>query len=202
MVFQKNLVMPGFFEVYCGPMKSGKSRELLNRIDRVSYRDDAKFKFFKPNIDTRNGGIYSRFNNISYECLFIDSEAPEKILDYISKDDKIIAIDEVMMFDKGIVGVVDKLIKQDKNIIAAGLDLDFRGEPFGPMPELLCKADYVEKQYGICEFSDCNNLATRTQKLVNGLPASYNSPLITIEGKDKDEKYECRCINHHIVPKS
>ena len=85
MVFQKNLVMPGFFEVYCGPMKSGKSRELLNRIDRVSYRDDAKFKFFKPNIDTRNGGIYSRFNNISYECLFIDSETPEKILDYISK---------------------------------------------------------------------------------------------------------------------
>ena len=74
MVFQKNLVMPGFFEVYCGPMKSGKSRELLNRIDRVSYRDDAKFKFFKPNIDTRNGGIYSRFNNISYECLFIDSD--------------------------------------------------------------------------------------------------------------------------------
>jgi len=208
MVFQKNLVMPGFLELYCGPMKSGKSRELINRIDGISYRNDADFIFFKPRTDRRNENVYSRFGDLSYDCNFIGGNSPENILDYIGEKHKIIAIDEIMLFDNNIVSIVKKLLKNDKNVIVAGLDLDFRGEPFGNfegdmvMPELLCLANYVEKLSGICEYEGCNGMASRTQRLINDQPASYMDPLITIEGEDKDETYECRCLEHHFVPES
>ena len=93
---------------------------------------------------------------------------------------------------------VEELLKKDVNVIMAGLDLDFRGEPFGQMSYLLTIADFVQKCTGICDYDGCKAVATRTQRLVNGRPASYYSPIILIG--DQKEGYQCRCLKHHKVP--
>ncbi len=184
-------VRPGIIEGFAGPMMSGKTRKLLLRVDPLRWMN-GKFSYigFKPNLDNR------KFNCRSFED-FIDwnyVKNPEEILEPSKKYD-LIAIDEIQFFKKNIVDVVLELQKQNKNIIFSGLDLDFRGKPFGSMPELLTIANEFEKLHSIC--TRCGDPAYYTQRLINGKPADYNSPVVSIEG---DSVYTARCFRHHEVP--
>ena len=106
-----------------------------------------------------------------------------------------IAVDEVQFFNDDLIGVVDSLANSGVRVIVAGLDQDFRGEPFGIMPKLLARAEYVTKLNAICQV--CGQPATRTQRIIDGKPADYNDPIILVSAA---EKYEARCRHCHQVP--
>ncbi len=182
------------FEIITGPMSCGKTEELLRRIRRHTIAK-RKVKVISPEIDTRAKGDYIESRN----GLWLDAykvKASIEILNIIDKDDEIIAIDELQFFDKDIVDVVKKLISMNKKIIATGLDLDFKAEPFGEMATLLAYADKVDKLTAICMKCGCD-FATRTQRLIDGKPADKNSPLIMIGA---DETYEARCTKCYELP--
>lgn len=188
----------GSIEVICGSMFSGKSEELIRRVRRVQIARK-KVQIFKPFLDNRYHIEYIYSHNgskVQATCI----EKAIDILKNIEPDTEVIAIDEAQFFDQNIVYVCQILADQGKRVIVAGLDQDFRGEPFGPMPELLAIAEYVDKLHAICMV--CGKSATRTQRLVNGKPADYNDPTILIGAQ---ESYEARCRLHHEVwnkPKS
>ena len=187
-------VMACSFEVITGPMSCGKTEELLRRIKRCIIAQK-KVKVISPAIDTRSKGDYIESRN----GLWLDAinvKNARDILSHICADDEIIAIDEIQFFDMEIVSVVRKLIEHGKRVIASGLDLDFRGEPFGAMPELLCLADKVDKLTAVCMKCGSDH-ATRTQRLINGFPADKSSPVIMIGG---DETYEARCLKCYELP--
>ncbi len=198
--------MPEVLEVYCGPMKSGKTRDLINRVDQLDQLPQNAM-FFKPSTDTRNTFVHSRYFNGTKEihCKLIDKEKPSDIRDYLNGTD-VVVIDEAQFFVKDLVDVVEELLRIKKNVIIGGLDLDFRGEPFGPMPYLMAKANIVRKLRGVCEYkyetkSRCNNSSTRTQRLIAGEPARYDSPIVVVDGAGV-ETYETRCLEHHFVPRN
>lgn len=196
-----DIVKPGVLEAFCGPMKSGKTAELIARVNKINFMDGFDMVFIKPRIDKRDKTVKSRFGNTEYNCFFVDEDDPYKILNVVNRDHNLVAIDEIQFFNKGIEKVVEKLLSKNKNVIVAGLDLDFRGEPFGMMPYLLSVADEVIKLRAICSYPKCNASGSRTQRLINGKPANYKSPLILIEDYDnKKETYEPRCVMHHKVP--
>ena len=132
-------------------------------------------------------------NGIKIEAIKVSGS--EDIKKYIEDDALVIAIDEVQFFDKGVVDLCVKLADEGKRVIAAGLDQNFRGEPFGPVPELMSAAEFVDKIQAIC--IKCGNPATRTQRMINGKPASYDDPIILVGAK---ESYEARCRKCHEVP--
>ena len=182
------------FEVITGPMSCGKTEELLRRIKRCIIAQK-KVKVISPEIDTRSKGDYIESRN----GLWLDAinvKNARDILSHITPEDEIVALDEIQFFDLEIVSVVRKLIEHGKRVIASGLDLDFKGEPFGAMPELLCLADKVDKLSAVCMKCGSDN-ATRTQRLINGFPADKSSPLIMIGG---DETYEARCLKCYELP--
>lgn len=182
----------GSIEVICGSMFSGKSEELIRRVRRVQIARK-KVEIFKPIIDNRYHTQYIYSHNgsrIEANCI----KKPGEILINIQNDIDVIAIDEAQFFEKEIIQIVQLLADNGKRIIIAGLDQDFRGEPFGPMPELLAIAKYVDKLHAICMV--CGKPANRTQRMVNGKPADYNDPTILIGAK---ESYEARCRQHHQV---
>jgi thymidine kinase len=184
----------GWIEVICGSMFSGKSEELIRRVHRVQIAKK-KIQIFKPTIDNRYAiqHIYSH-NGTKIEAINITKS--KEILKTVEPDTEVIAIDEAQFYDEDLVLVCQKLADQGKRIIIAGLDQDFRGEPFGPIPELLSVAEYVDKLHAICMV--CGNTASRTQRLVNGQPAKYSDPTILIGAK---ESYEARCRKCHEVSK-
>lgn len=187
--------MTGYtFELITGPMSCGKTEELLRRIKRCIIAQK-KVRVISPAIDTRTKGDYIESRN----GLWLDAitvKSAHEILESINPDDEVIAIDEIQFFDEEIVNVVKKLVEHGKRVIASGLDLDFKGEPFGSMPELLCLADKVDKLTAVC-MKCGSDRATRTQRLINGFPADKSSPLIMIGG---DETYEARCIKCYELP--
>ncbi len=182
----------GWIEVITGPMYCGKSEELIRRIKRVKIARQL-IKVFKPLIDDRysKSGIVSH-SGASIEAIPVDH--PEEILEKISPSIEVVAVDEIQFFDDKIINVLESLANEGKRVIVAGLDRDFRGEPFGPMPEILARAEYVDKLHAICV--NCGNPATRTQRLINGNPASYNDPIILVGAS---EVYEARCRKCHQV---
>ncbi len=184
----------GWIEVICGSMFSGKSEELIRRVRRVQIANK-KVQVFKPTIDNRYAiqYIYSH-NGTKVEAINITR--PKDILESIEPDTEVIAIDEAQFYDDDIVSICQELADQGKRVIIAGLDQDFRGEPFGPIPKLLAIAEYVNKLQAICIV--CGNTASRTQRLVNGQPAKYSDPTILIGAK---ESYEARCRKCHVVSK-
>jgi thymidine kinase len=192
-------VVPGRLEVYCGPVKSSKSRTLVHRLDVLSHVPHLELGIFKPNIDTRDSGLVSRHGGPTYECTFIDVEHPRGILSHV-EGLHLVVLDESQFFNGGIIDVVDGLMRKNYHVIAAGLDTDFRGEPFGAMPDLLVRATQVHKLVGVCDYDGCGEPGTKTQRLVDGEPALYSAPLISIEGAQVNESYECRCLRHHEVP--
>ncbi|OGD13508.1 thymidine kinase [Candidatus Atribacteria bacterium RBG_19FT_COMBO_35_14] len=184
----------GWIEVICGSMFSGKSEELIRRVHRVQIAKK-KIQIFKPTIDNRYAVqyIYSH-NGTKVEALNITKS--KEISERVEPDTEVIAIDEAQFYDDDIVLVCQKLADQGKRVIIAGLDQDFRGEPFGPIPKLLAVAEYVDKLQAICMV--CGDTASRTQRLVDGQPAKYSDPTILIGAQ---ESYEARCRKCHTVPK-
>jgi thymidine kinase len=184
----------GWIEVICGSMFSGKSEELIRRVHRVQIAKK-KVQVFKPTIDTRYSiqYIYSH-NGTKIEAINISNS--KELLEKIEPDTEVVAIDEAQFYDKGIVTICQKLADQGRRVMVAGLDQDFRGEPFGPIPELLAVAEHIDKLQAICMI--CGSPASRTQRLVNGKPAKYSDPIILIGAK---ETYEARCRKCHVIIK-
>ncbi|MFX0125986.1 MAG: thymidine kinase [Candidatus Hodarchaeota archaeon] len=193
---------PGYLMVIFGPMKSGKSELFIKLFKELEY-SNCEWVTFKPAVNIREKGIASRTFNLKLEAFVIDEERPELILEYLKeKQYKIIGIDEAQFFDIRLVDIIDRLLKENYHVIVSGLMLSFRGEPFGPMPWLVGRANEVTRLTAICDVQNCNRRATRDQRLINGKPAPYNSPLVVIEGQGKAETYEARCVLHHQVPKT
>ena len=183
----------GWVEVICGPMFAGKSEELIRRIKRIEYAKK-KIIVFKPLIDNR----YSEDEVVSHnkrKTTCYNLKHSSEVEKYITSDLYAVAFDEVQFMDEGILKVIDDLANRGLRVICAGLDNDFRGEPFSIMPQLLCMAEYVTKLTAICTVCGAN--ATRTQRVVNGEPAYYEDPIIIIGAS---ESYEPRCRHCHKVP--
>ncbi|TWI59768.1 thymidine kinase [Halalkalibacter nanhaiisediminis] len=183
----------GWLEVICGSMFSGKSEELIRRVRRVSY-GKLTVQVFKPAIDNR----YSEEEVVSHNGTKVCATPVKtslEILDLVEEDTEVVAVDEVQFFDEDIVGVVDELANRGKRVICAGLDQDFRGEPFGPIQPLLALAEEVTKLQAVCPC--CGSPASRTQRLIDGKPASYTDPIILVGAS---ESYEPRCRHCHDVP--
>lgn len=182
----------GWIEVITGPMYCGKSEELIRRIKRVKIARQ-NVKVFKPIIDNR----YSKNDVVSHSGASIEAVSinhPEEILKKTDEKIDVVAIDEIQFFPFEIVAICEQLADMGKRVIVAGLDRDFRGEAFGPMPELLARAEYIEKLHAICVV--CGNPATRTQRLINGKPAFYDDPIILVGAS---EVYEARCRKCHQI---
>jgi thymidine kinase len=185
----------GWVEVICGSMFSGKSEELIRRVRRTQFAKQ-KIVVFKPQLDNRYAkeAVVSH-NGTSFNAIPISRSTD--IFDYIDAAVDVIAIDEIQFFDEEIMKVVQQLADSGHRVIAAGLDQDFRGEPFGPMPALMAVAESVTKLQAVCAV--CGSPASRTQRLINDRPASYHDPIILVGAS---EAYEPRCRHHHEVPKT
>lgn len=186
-------VLIGSIEVVCGPMFAGKTEELIRRIKRLEYAKKNVI-VFNPSIDDR----YSKTEIVSHnktkaKAIFVNSSI--EILKHVTNETDAVVIDEAQFFDDGVVNVSEYLADRGIRVIIGGLDRNFRGEPFGPMPKLLALAEYVTKLTAICVIS--GKPATRTQRLINGKPADYYDPLVVIGG---EESYEPRAREHHDVP--
>jgi thymidine kinase len=184
----------GVLEVVVGSMFSGKSEELIRRVKRAVIARRS-VQVFKPSIDDRYGADLVRSHDgDSFVARPVRSSA--EIVPLLSPETSVVGIDEVQFFDPGIVGVVRELVAGGRRVICAGLDLDFRGEPFGPVPVLLALAERVDKLEAICVV--CGEAATRTQRIVDGVPAYYEDPIIVVGAQ---EAYEARCRACHTVPR-
>ena len=183
----------GWIEVVCGSMFSGKSEELIRRVKRA--------RIAKQRVVVLKHSIDDRFS--SREVVSHDGDKLESIPIAVSADvmaavplgTQVVAIDEAQFFDEGLIEVCDALAESGVRVIVAGLDTNFRGEPFGPMPKLLSLAEEVTKLNAIC--MKCGAPASRTQRLVNGRPAKYDDPVVMIGAS---ESYEARCRRCHEVP--
>lgn len=185
---------PGSVEVICGPMFSGKTDELIRRLRRAVIARQ-KVQVFKPAIDVRYA-VEKVISHAGADFAAIPIERAEDIRTLLDPDATVVAIDEAQFFDDGLIAVVDELAESGRRVIVAGLDTDFRGEPFGPMPALMAKAERVDKLQAICMV--CGEPASRTQRLVNGKPARYDDPVVIVGAA---EMYEARCRRHHEVPR-
>jgi len=183
----------GFIEVVCGPMFAGKTEELIRRIKRLEYAKQ-NVLVFKPRIDDRYATEEIVSHNLSKKPSIIIDKSIE-IMKYISQDVDAVVIDEVQFMDFDIIQIAEDLADQGIRVICGGLDSDFRGLPFGPMPELLARAEFVTKLTAICVKSGLP--ATRTQRIIDGQPAHYNDPIILVGAK---ESYEPRSRHYHEVP--
>ena len=187
----------GWIEVICGSMFAGKTEELIRRITRIKFakRD---VLVFKPVIDDR----YSYSEVVSHSqrkvksIPVVDSKELQQHIDALVKLPYAVCIDEAQFFDRGLLNICESLANKGVRVIVAGLDLDFRGEPFGIMPDILSRAEYITKLQAICQV--CGDPATRTQRLIDGKPANYNDPIILVSAQ---EKYEARCRHCHQVPR-
>ncbi|MCY3866562.1 MAG: thymidine kinase [Chloroflexi bacterium] len=189
--------LSGRIEVICGSMFCGKTEELIRRVRRAIIARQ-KVKVFKPEIDDRYG-IQRITSHTGQSVDAIPVKASGDILKRANRDATVVAIDEAQFFDDGIVSVVQLLADEyELRVIIAGLDTDFRGEPFGSMPHLLSIAEEVLKLQAICVV--CGESASRTQRLVNGRPAALDDPIILVGAQ---ESYEARCRQHHeLLPAS
>jgi len=184
----------GSIEVVCGSMFSGKTDELIRRLVRATIAKQ-KVQVFKPAIDVRYA-VEKVTSHAGSNFDAIPVEKPAEILVKVEKDTTVVGIDEAQFMDAEIVTVAQSLAEHGVRVLIAGLDMDFRGEPFGPMPVLMSMAERVDKLHAICMV--CGDEASRTQRLVNGKPARYDDPVVIVGAS---ELYEARCRVHHEVPK-
>ncbi len=183
----------GFIEVVCGPMFAGKTEELIRRIKRLEYAKQ-NVLVFKPAVDVRYEKDEIVSHNLAKKPSIVVSSSKE-ILAYVQDATDAVVIDEAQFFDHDIVHIAEHLADRGIRVIVGGLDRDFRGEPFGPMPYLLALAEFVTKLSAICVKSGLP--ATRTQRIINGKPANYSDPLVLIGAT---ESYEPRSRHCHEVP--
>jgi thymidine kinase len=186
---------PGWIEVISGVMFSGKSEELLRRVRRAVI-GRKRVQVFKSHLDDRYAGLHriATHDGVMAEAVPVDAAA--EILRRVRPDTEVVAIDEAQFLDEGVVEVATALADRGVRVILAGTDTDFRGEPFGAMPQLMAVAEIVDKLHAICVV--CGEPACRNQRLVNGRPAVYESPTILVGGS---ESYEARCRHCHDVPR-
>jgi thymidine kinase len=184
----------GSIEVICGSMFSGKTDELIRRLVRATIARQ-KVQVFKPAIDVRYAveKVTSHAGS-NFDALPVQhaSEIPGRV----DKDTTVVGIDEAQFFDTQIVQVAQELACNGIRVLVAGLDTDFRGEPFGSMPVMMAMAEHVDKLHAICMV--CGEEASRTQRLVNGKPARHDDPVVIVGAS---EMYEARCRLHHEVPR-
>ncbi|HNS50088.1 MAG TPA: thymidine kinase [Anaerolineae bacterium] len=184
----------GWIEVVCGSMFSGKTEEMIRRIRRARIAKQ-KVQVFKPAIDNRYHSVQvASHNGLQWEAEAI--RVAHEILERLEADTTVVAVDEAQFFDLEISAVCAELAHRGLRVILAGLDVDFRGEPFGPMPLLMAEAEEVTKLQAICVV--CGAPASRTQRLIDGEPAAYDDPIIFVGGS---ESYEARCRQCHRVPR-
>ena len=182
----------GWIECITGSMFSGKSEELIRRLRRGVYAKQ-KVIVFKPAIDDR----YHKEKVVSHngnEIEAINISKANEIWQYNLKDVDIIGIDEIQFFDQEIVEIAETLAEKGYRVITAGLDMDFRGEPFHPVPEMLAVSEHITKLQAVCAV--CGASSSRTQRLIDGKPAKVDDPIILVGA---DERYEPRCRAHHVV---
>ncbi len=184
----------GSIEIITGSMFSGKTEELIRRLRRARIARQ-NVQVFKPVIDVR----YTLEKVTSHAGTEFDATPVARavdILPLVKPDTTVVALDEVQFFDEEVTGLATTLAGRGVRVIVAGLDQDFRGEPFGPMPRLISLAEQVDKLHAICAV--CGEEASRTQRLINGDPAQYDDPVVVVGAS---ELYEARCREHHLVPR-
>ncbi len=176
-------------------MFSGKSEELIRRIRRALIARK-RVQVFKSRLDERYAGInaISSHDGRTVEAIPVDTVA--QIASRLDPTAQVIGIDEAQFLDAGIIPLVTSLAESGRRVIVAGTDTDFRGEPFGLMPQLMAIAESVDKLHAICVL--CGGPATRNQRLIDGKPAPYESPQIMVGAADR---YEARCRMCHSVPR-
>lgn len=182
----------GYIEMVVGPMYSGKSEELIRRLKRAKIAKQEVI-VFKPSIDNR----YSQEDVVSHSGVAIRAVAIEdlsKIKEYITPKTQVVGFDEVQFFEQGIIDIVIKLADEGIRVICAGLDMDFKAIPFGVIPELLARAEFIDKLQAVCV--KCGDPATRTQRIIDGKPARYEDPVILVGAT---ESYEARCRKCHQI---
>ena len=187
---------PGWIEVIAGVMFSGKSEELVRRVRRAVIARK-QVQVFKSHLDARYAGLYTVS---THDGGLVDAEpvdSAEAVMRALRPQTEVVAVDEVQFLDDGIVSVANDLADRGVRVVLAGIDMDFRGLPFGPMPTLLAIAEIVDKLQAICVV--CGGPANRNQRLVNGQPALWDSPTIMVGGR---ESYEARCRHCHRVPRA
>lgn len=186
--------MAGRLEVITGCMFSGKSEELIRRVDRAKIAGQ-KILLFKPRLDDRysKNEIVTHYGRKFKANLLKTGEEKIETLREIAEPEEldkvdVIGFDEGNFFEKDLTSLVMKLIADDKRVIVAGLDLTFAGDPFHPMPRLMAEADRLDKLHAVC--TECGDTATRTQRLIDGEPAPADDEVIKVGGKDN---YDARC---------
>lgn len=182
----------GHIELICGSMFSGKTEELIRRLRRAVIARQ-HVQVFKPAIDDR----YHVQRVTSHNGLGFDAQPVALARDIRSELDPtttVVAIDEVQFFDEEIIDLCESLADQGLRVICAGLDSDFRGVPFGPMPHLMARAEHIDKLHAICVV--CGREASRTQRLIDGRPAAFDDPVVLVGAA---EVYEARCRQCHEV---
>ena len=183
----------GSLTVISGSMFSGKTEELIRRSRRALYAR-RRVQVFKHALETRSDeGEIRSHNGVPHEAVPVGSS--EELLEMVDPETDVVSIEEAQFFDDGIVEVCRGLADGGYDVISAGLDMDFRGEPFGPMPHLLAEADEVVKLRAIC--ARCGRDAARSQRLIDGRPAPASAPIILVGA---EESYEARCRHCHDVP--
>jgi len=184
----------GWIEVICGSMFSGKTEELIRRIRRAAIAKQ-KVQVFKPALDHRyHAEQVASHNGLQWQAVPVGSAG--EILDRLDPETTVAAVDEAQFFDRELSKICIELAGGGVRVILAGLDMDFRGEPFGPMPWLMAESEEVTKLQAICVV--CGAPASRTQRLIDGHPAAYDEPVILVGGS---ESYEARCRYCHQVPR-
>ncbi|MCY4525443.1 MAG: thymidine kinase [Anaerolineaceae bacterium] len=181
----------GRVEVICGSMFSGKTEELIRRVRRAVIAR-RKVQVFKHSLDDRFGETGRISSHDDSHVTAVQIASSNLIAALLEPDTSVVAIDEAQFFDNQLLAAVESLANQGLRVIVAGLDTDFRGEPFGMIPVLMAVAEEVTKLNAICTV--CGEAASRTQRLVNGQPAHVNEPVILVGAS---ESYEARCRAHH-----
>jgi thymidine kinase len=184
----------GSIEVITGSMFSGKTDELIRRLRRARIARQG-VQVFKPAIDTRYA-VEKVTSHAGSEFEATPAASAADIVALIKAETTVVALDEAQFFGPEVCDLCRGLASRGIRVIIAGLDQDFRGEPFGPMPQLLALAEDVDKLHAICAV--CGGEASRTQRLINGQPAYYDEPVVVVGAS---ELYEARCREHHDVPR-
>jgi thymidine kinase len=189
-----------WLHVIAGCMSSGKTDELLRLLRRAEIAK-RRILLVRPDVDDRTPGDYAESRSKArFPSVLVPKGEPVGILSLArERDVDLVGIEEAQFFDGSLAGVADSLRHSGRHVIASGLNTDFAGRPFGPMPLLLAMADQITMLSAICVV--CGETATRTQRLVGGRPAAIDDPLIVIGGFDGRavETYEARCLRHHEV---
>jgi thymidine kinase len=184
----------GSIEVITGSMFSGKTDELIRRLRRARIARQ-QVQVFKPVIDNRYA-VEKVTSHAGTEFEATPIACAADLLPLVQAGATVVALDEAQFFESEVCAICRTLAERGIRVIVAGLDQDFRGEPFGPMPQLMALAEHVDKLHAICAV--CGGEASRTQRLINGQPAWYDDPVVVVGAS---ELYEARCREHHRVPR-